>query len=79
MDVREEFYAGICRRARGSEEFVVDGYGLGRSMQLSDVQILEFAEGLAAEGLIDEQTVHGGDIVIRLTAKGVSRCRERNA
>jgi hypothetical protein len=75
MDMRDRFFAGICQRARGTEEFVVDGYGLGRSMGLTDVQILELAEGLAAEGLIEEQTVHGGDIVIRLTARGVAQCR----
>jgi hypothetical protein len=77
MDMTDTYFAGICQRARGSEEFIVDGYGLGRSMGLSDVQILEIAEGLAAEGFIEEETVHGGDIVIRLTAKGVARCRER--
>ena len=79
MSVQDDYFAGVCQRARGSAEFVVDGYGLGRSMGLSDVEILEFAEGLAADGLIEEETVHGGDIVIRLTAKGVARCRERNA
>jgi hypothetical protein len=79
MSVEDDYFAGICQRARGSEEFVVDGYGLGRSMGLSDVQILEIAEALAAAGFIEEETVHGGDIVIRLTAKGVARCRERDA
>ncbi len=76
MALEDEFFAGICRRAGGTEEFVVDAWGLGRSMGLDDVTILNIVEALAAQGLITERTVHGGDIVARLTAKGAARWQQ---
>lgn len=74
-DVMAAFFDGLGRRAGGTAEFIVDAWGLGRSMGLGDAAILDLVESLVADGYITGGTLHGGDLVIRLTPRGVARYR----
>lgn len=74
-DLMAAYFDGIGRRAGGTAEFIVDAWGLGRSMGLGDAAILDLVERLVADGFVSGGTLHGGDLVVRLTPRGVARYR----